>query len=78
MPILHCRFVPQAWINDNAVRVDRMEGRQYEWDVEWPADADVPDSGSYSSDALREELSAPQWVRDWDGPFDVYVEVGDA
>lgn len=32
------------------------------------------ESNSYESDALREHESAPEWVRNWEGPFYVVVE----
>lgn len=62
-------FTPQAWVNDYAIAVD-PEGPT-EWDV-----GDVPDDmqdGSYESDELRLHPNAPQWARDWSGPF--YIEI---
>ena len=63
------RFHPQAWINDYAVEVD-AEGPT-EFEVGEVA-ADVRDD-SYPSDNLRDHENAPQWVKDWGGPF--YVEI---
>ena len=59
-------FVPQAWINDYAYPVD-PEG-ETTWEV--PAEKLVgitPDS--YESDELRFMDNAPEWVREWSGPF---------
>lgn len=68
---LRCTFIPQAWINDNAVRVD-AEDREYTWEV----DVEVrPEPHSHESDALRQAWSAPQWAKDWSGPFEVEFEV---
>ena len=69
------RFVPQAWINDYAINVD-LEGPDT-WEV--PAEMVVgiePDS--YESDELREMDNAPEWVREWSGPFYVTWEVDEA
>ncbi len=73
------RFQPQAWANDNALDVD-PEGPT-EWDVtdsilemgKRKALALDDDDGT---DILRELLSAPEWVRNWSGPF--YVIVADS
>lgn len=62
-------FHPQAWINDYAVEVD-AEG-ETEWECgDVPADMRDDD---YDSDDLRFHENAPQWVKDWSGPF--YVEI---
>lgn len=78
-------FHPQAWQNDYAVPVD-AEGPTT-WDVtpeyltgllgtgtpnNWKL-ADVLEPDTYASDDLRFDPAAPQWVKDWGGPF--YVEV---
>jgi hypothetical protein len=68
---LHCIFHPQAWINDYAVEVD-PEG-PVEWAMPWPDDAPIPKDDRYESDDLRTHENAPEWVRQWQGPF--YVEV---
>lgn len=74
-------FHPQAWVNDHAIDVD-PEG-ETSWVVtpefynelrvslRWPDEID--ETNTYESDYLRHDPAAPQWVRDWHGPF--YVEV---
>jgi hypothetical protein len=73
-------FVPQAWINGYAVGVD----------TEGPVKFDVTDAvlmlgrvaalalrdDDYDTDNLRFSSNAPNWVRDWSGPF--YVRVAEA
>ncbi len=63
-------FHPQVWVNDTAMEVDPL-GEINEWDV-----GDVPDDmgdDTYESDALRYHDNAPEWVKDWPGPF--YIEI---
>lgn len=73
------RFHPQAWQNDYAVPVD-PEGPT-EWE---PSSIYVRDllarygrvaleASTYESDELRHDPAAPEWVRNWSGPF--YCEV---
>jgi hypothetical protein len=74
-------FVPQAWVNNYAINVD----------PEGPTTWDVTDyilenyskeralalkDDDYPTDDLRNHASAPEWVRDWSGPF--YVQVADS
>ncbi len=71
-------FVPQVWVNDYAMEVD-PEGEDT-WDVTdeilaMPREKALAlQDCDYESDALRELPSAPEWVRDWGGPFSVVVE----
>lgn len=63
------RFHPQAWVNDYAIEVDPQGETDFEV-------GDVPDDvedDTHASDALRTHDNAPEWVRDWTGPF--WVEV---
>lgn len=71
-------FTPQAWINDYAVTVDPQGPTT--WDVtdymlsatpEVFAETMKPDC--FASDLLRENSNAPEWVRDWTGPFFITV-----
>lgn len=74
------RFHPQAWINNHAVEVDP------EGPVEWDVTEAIMVMGreqalnlrddDYPSDELRFTENAPQWVREWSGPF--WVEVADS
>ena len=71
-------FHPQAWIRDNAVEVD-AEG-ETSWDcseflASAPADwreATLARGRDYD-DILRDDPNAPEWVREWRGPFDTEV-----
>lgn len=66
---MRVRFHPQAWVNDWAIEVDPQG--ETEWEAGDVAD-DIADN-TYESDDLRFHDNAPQWVRDWTGPF--YVEI---
>jgi hypothetical protein len=74
------RFHPQAWINDVAVPVD----------PEGPTEFDVTDhiltigrrralrlvDDAWDTDEMRALPCAPQWIREWSGPF--YITVKDS
>ena len=66
-------FVPQAWINDYAVECDAEGPRT--WDIGNLTEDEIRklDEDSYTRDELRFHPNAPAWVRDWTGPFEVYV-----
>ena len=66
---MRVQFHPQAWINDYAVAVD-PEGPT-EWEV--GAVPEKMESDTYDSDHLRFHENAPDWAKDWSGPF--YVEL---
>lgn len=66
---MRVRFHPQAWINDYAVAVD-PEGETVFEVGDLPADMK---DDSYESDELHTHENAPQWVKDWHGPF--YIEI---
>lgn len=66
------RFVPQAWINDYAVDVDPMG--ETDWELpEADALEALPEAQSTCADLdyLRDHDGAPDWVRNWNGPFRV-------
>lgn len=66
---MKAEFTPQAWINDYAVEVD-PQGPTV-WEVgDVPADVGSDD---YKSDDLRFHPNAPQWVKDWSGPFYITI-----
>lgn len=63
-------FRPQAWQNDNAISVD----------PEGPCLFSVPRQDtigmrddSDESDGLKEHCNAPEWIKNWQGPF--YFEI---
>lgn len=72
------RFHPQAWVNDYAVSVDP------EGDIDFDVTETVVKMGrgkalsvrddDYESDELRQVETAPEWIREWGGPFWVEVE----
>jgi hypothetical protein len=73
-------FHPQAWINDYAYAVDP------EGDTRFDVTDTVIELGKelaleieddrQESDNLRFSPNAPEWIRNWSGPF--YVEVAEA
>lgn len=66
------RFQPEAWIDDYAVDVD-PDGPDT-WTVS-PAMAAAIIADDYQDlDYLRDDEAAPAWVRNWTGPFTVYIE----
>lgn len=83
-------FVAQAWIRDHAVAVDPQGPTEWdcteyvaELGPEWLARAmengvdgqDAEDfEGSDHDDLLRLDPAAPEWVREWTGPFETYVK----
>lgn len=71
-------FVPQIWHGDQAIEVDVAEPT--EWTVSLsllleriPTEADW-DAMAEIRDDLRCEGDAPQWIRDWPGPFEVRLD----
>ena len=80
-------FDPQAWINDYATTVD-AQGEQT-WDCTAFIEADpalkaevdeaIADEGHFldTDDVLMGDEAAPQWVKDWSGPFTITVQKAD-
>jgi hypothetical protein len=74
-PTVTLNFNPQAWMRDYAMSVDP------EGDTTWEVSraeflAMFPDEATFNSqhqlrDDLRHEGTAPKWIRDWSGPFEV-------
>jgi len=77
------KFYAQAWVNDYAIDVDP------EGETEWNVTDDIIALGKEAalnikdnrdeSDNLRYSEKAPQWVKEWRGPFYITVEnsIGD-
>lgn len=69
------RFVPQAWVSDYAIVVDPEGAR--EWTVSrelmLATFASGPEwQGNHQArEDMRFEGTAPIWIRDWSGPFEV-------
>lgn len=76
MPTYRATFHPQAWVNDYAIEVDPQGPTT--WEVTPELIASLPagwnKSCTYESDELRNDPAAPEWVREWTGPFDIEVE----
>ena len=76
-PTYTARFTPQAWANDYAIDVD-PEGEQ-EWTVSEGMTEDaarIVDTDAFGIDAddvLKGDGAAPEWVREWHGPFTIHV-----
>ncbi|ABS17328.1 MULTISPECIES: hypothetical protein [Hyphomicrobiales] len=71
-------FVPQIWRDDQAIEddvsepTDRTVSRsllleRFPTEADWYAKAEIRDD-------LRYEGDAPQWIRDWPGPFEVRLD----
>jgi hypothetical protein len=73
-------FHPQAWIGDYAI--DATPEGPTEFDVTATilamghGAAMLIRDDTYESDNLRHADTAPEWVREWSGPF--YVEVSES
>ena len=71
-------FIPQAWVNDNAIEVD-AEGDTV-FDVTYlilamgKDKALLIEDGRDSSDELLRAETVPNWIREWKGPFRVEVK----
>lgn len=66
------RFVPQAWVSDNAIDVDPEGPTEF---IVPRTDAAGLRSGTTESDELRDHACAPDWIRRWPGPFSVEIEI---
>lgn len=76
-PRITATFIPQMWIRDYAVPVEPLGEQKF--DVTdalkgWPTDLllDLQDD-SYETDDLRDLPTAPEWIREWGGPFAIRV-----
>lgn len=78
---IHCTFYPQAWINDNALDVDPEGTMTWEMDMlevvelTGVSDLNCMDDNPYARDKLRHSKKAPQWIKDWTGPFEIECKV---
>jgi len=66
---IRVRFRPQAWQRDYAVEVD-PEG-ETEWLISIETANDLP--GSNDLDWVRSDVFAPDWIKEWQGPFEIEV-----
>ena len=74
------KFIPQAWINNSAVDVD-TEGETTQNVTDYVINLSknnrllIKDNHD-SSDNLKNNTNAPEWIKNWNGPF--YIEVTDS
>lgn len=80
-------FVPQAWVNDYAVDVDpegptdwdctnSLAGFDDEYRNLMLAEIRVSGEVLDFEDRLQGDLGAPEWVRQWHGPFGIWIKEG--
>lgn len=60
---------PEAWFRDNAIEVDPQGA------VDWDIDADELDPTQPDLDYLKSSRKAPNWVREWTGPFTITMTI---
>lgn len=65
------KFIPQAWINGYAVEVDALAENTWEITSAAANEAIGMARNSLDWDYLREDDRAPEWVREYPGPFEV-------
>lgn len=72
-------FVPEAWVRDNAATVD-AEGETW-FDVTFElllmGEAAAAALTSANSDFLKDAVRAPEWIRNWSGPYTIRVAEAD-
>jgi hypothetical protein len=69
-------FVPQAWVRHHAIEVDPEGATTFEVPMTDAKDGVgnwLPDRDD-ASDLLRQHENAPEWIRNWSGPFDIEIE----
>lgn len=69
-------FTPQAWVRDYAIEVDPAGPTEWVTDFEGltrEQSEAILETGHDTSDLLKEDPAAPEWVRDWPGPFEIHV-----
>jgi len=85
-PRFVAHFAAQQWQRDSAVEVDPLGDE--EWDITDAFTQLRPDYQEHllhqmgfrgfaldSHDLLKEDPNAPQWIREWSGPFDITIRV---
>jgi hypothetical protein len=70
MKRIRCTFQPEVELLSHIVSVDSPFPAVWEMEVD-----QLPEPHSLESDQLREHPNAPEWVREWSGPFEVNYEV---
>jgi hypothetical protein len=76
-PQFRATVVPEVWIRDHAVPVDQPELGDHEWTPTILPDEAllmiVGESCIDRDDALLDDPNAPEWLRQWPGPFTITV-----
>jgi hypothetical protein len=75
-------FRPEAWQNDNAIPVDPQGPTRWEVSPAYLYELMAGLEGGwlllyetgYEADQLRHDPAAPEWIREWQGPFSVSLE----
>jgi hypothetical protein len=70
------RFLPRAWIENHAVEADPEGSTTFAVPATDAKDAEdnwLPNHDA-ASDGLRQHDNAPEWIRNWNGPFDIEIE----
>lgn len=80
-PQVMLRFRPEAWVNDYAMGVDPEQPEKWlvplaQFLETFPTEEDFG-AKHHERDDLRHEGDAPQWIRDWSGPFEVELADGE-
>ena len=77
---LICQFIPQVWQgkrDDYALCVDPLGPDEWEMDMAevehltGVTDLDRLDDDPFARDELRFSKTAPDWVKNWTGPFEI-------
>jgi hypothetical protein len=77
-------FTPKAWVRNNGlVEVDPEGPTQWNCTKELmllaPQDrAQIVRDGHDRLDLLKDDPNAPEWIREWAGPFDIHVRAAGA
>lgn len=81
------RFSAQVWINDNAMEVDAQGPTTWDCTKAVSERADyfkhlaAGEPGGWqgevldNDDVLKSDPEAPEWVREWSGPFSIWVSL---
>jgi hypothetical protein len=82
-------FDPQAWLNDNAITVDAQGPTEWDCTafIEEAIAENHPYFGAKfqhemdrfgyfldEQDLLKEDPAAPEWIREWQGPFTITIK----
>ncbi len=70
-------FRPESWIRNNAVEVDVDEDKEIDvtYEMLLMGFEDASALQTQDSDHLLEAVRAPDWIRNWAGPFTIDTEL---